>query len=137
MYLEVDMEQEAAAKVTLRQEARASFEAFPEQKVIGEVVAIYPNNSRFVVKIKMTNLPKKALPGMTADVAILVNEARPALVVPGWVFSSGSEVQVVDTKGQKISLSPKFKVLPNGLAEILSPEIGEGDKIMVPPSGRP
>ncbi len=130
LYMRVDLEQEAIAKVSKGQSVRTNFDAFPGETFQGRVEAVFSSDSRFIVKIILESLPKGALPGMSSDVAISVGLPREAWVVPAWSVSKTQPLQVLKKSGEKIEVTSDVKLLSGDKAEITSDQISEGDRLL-------
>ena len=81
-YLTVSLEQRGAIKVRQGQKTKISFESLREKTFQGIVESVYSYESNFLVRIGVSELPSQILPGMTADVAIGINEHKDKLIVP-------------------------------------------------------
>ena len=128
-YLIVDLEQEAALRVKAGQEATLSFDSIREKNFQGKVESIYSRGQIFLARIAISHLPKAILPGMTADVAIVISVHRDAILVP-IVALNGDEVHVQKGFLQKSKpVKIKIGISDDKMAEILQGEIKPGDKL--------
>lgn len=88
MQLEASVDEADIGQVQVRQQATFTVDAYPDQTFRGEVhqIRLSPetvqNVVTYTVVIYVSNPEEKLLPGMTANVTILVKEARGVLAVP-------------------------------------------------------
>jgi multidrug efflux pump subunit AcrA (membrane-fusion protein) len=134
-YMVATLEQRAAIKVKNGQKARVSFDGFRDETFDGVVEGIYSNENNFNVRIRVNQMPDQILPGMTGDVAIGIQEHHDVLVVPVAAIQNGSvEVQ---RKGWKKSIPVKTGIVDADVAEIISGELHEGDRLILPKGKTP
>jgi len=88
LYIEAPFDEAYAGRVAVGQKARIEFDAFPGESFDGEVMEISPviNITKeftrtFNVKVRMLE-EKKLMPGMSADVTVIVSEKDDVLYVP-------------------------------------------------------
>lgn len=88
-YVEAPFDEANAAELKLGQHARLSLDAYRETEFPGEVeyispvVTVNPDLSRTLnVKVRVVENQDKFIPGMSADVVVLVDEKTDALFVP-------------------------------------------------------
>lgn len=62
---------------------------------------MYPRESQFIVRIELSSWPLGVLPGMTADVAILVGKKENVLMIPMRSLVAGQVVRVRAGKKRK------------------------------------
>ncbi|GAB4018709.1 MAG: hypothetical protein Fur0010_20040 [Bdellovibrio sp.] len=127
--VEVKLEQQGALRVRKGQKARLSFESVKGEYFSALVTAVFSRNEEFVVAIEPEKLPENILPGMTCDVAIIVNEKDNATLVPVKSVQSGMLTIKRDGRIKKIkvevgAMDPKW-------AEIIGGELQNGDLIQV------
>lgn len=132
LYVLVQLEQTAIARVTKGQKARLQFEAFGDQVLFGKVVSAYSNEGKFWAKIEPSSLPVQALPGMTSDVAIEVSEKRKGNFIPALAAKGKKELLVEREGAKRRAVQVSYGAADADHIEILSKEIVPGDKIVVP-----
>lgn len=129
-YINVAIDQEGALRVRPKQKAFLSFESLEESSLVGSVKAIFPRQGQMIAYIEAPQLPKEVLPGMTADVAIVINEKEKALLLPLKFIHQGK----INLKvGNRIESTPvKLGIVDAEWAEILSPPLTEDQLIEAP-----
>lgn len=130
-YVTVSLEQRAAVRVKKGQSARLSFENLRETAHAGRVESVYSSGNDFLVRIEAAELPAEILPGMTADVAIGINEHADALLVPVAAIQQGT-VTVRRDGGKPFSTSVRIGIVDGALAEVLSGDLKPGDRVFLP-----
>lgn len=129
-YLVVSLEQQGALRVNVGQRAKVSFDSLRSQSYDGTVEAIYSYNGNFLARIKVDDLPKQILPDMTADVGIIVREIKNVLLVPTLALE-GNSVWVKKNRGLPTQEIVKLGIVDGVMAEIVSGNIGKGDRLIV------
>jgi multidrug efflux pump subunit AcrA (membrane-fusion protein) len=127
-YVVVSLEQRAAVRVRQGQTAKLSFENMRENAFEGVVQSLYSNENNFLVRINVNDLPPQLLPGMTADVAITINEHPNALVVPTAAIDVG-KVYVQRGVGSPTTIAIRSGIVDGTMAEVLEGDLKEGDRI--------
>lgn len=130
-YVTVSLEQRAAVRVRRGQNARLSFENLREASYAGVVESVYSSKTEFLVRIEAKSLPREILPGMTADVAIGVNERADALLVPVSAIEEG-QILVKREGGKTFSASIQTGIIDGAFAEVVSGNLKAGDRVAVP-----
>jgi len=129
LYLEVSLEQQSILPVKKNQNVVISFESLRNERVDGWVESIYPRDNQFIVRIESKGWPAGVLPGMTADVAILVGKKLDALLIPLKAISGGLVVRV--RKGKKEKIPVKMGVVDGEWGEVISDNILIDDKLLI------
>lgn len=141
-YINVSLEQEASLQVKKGQKAVLNFESLRDQKFEGRVTAIFSNEGRFWVHIKNIVLPTSILPGMTADVAIQIEEKNKCLLIPVTAIffdpkqesSPTEKTHVAKVKvlisGKPVEKSINLGIVDADMAEVLS-GIQENDILLL------
>lgn len=128
LYLEVSMEQQSVLRIKKAQPASVSFESLRNEKYEGVVKSVYPRDSQFIVRIELNQWPHGVLPGMTADVAIIVGEKKDILLIPIRSIVAG---QVTRLRGNTKELVPvKLGVIDGEWAEVTSDNIKIEDELV-------
>ena len=130
-YLLVDLEQEAAIRVKIGQEATLSFDSIRQKNFKGIVESIYSRGQIFLARIAISHLPKEILPGMTADVAIIISVHQNAILVP-IVALNGDEVYVqrgILQKSKPVKI--QVGISDDKMVEVLEGDIKPGDKLEI------
>lgn len=128
LYLEVSLEQQSVLPIKVNQKVAISFESLRNERVEGWVESIYPRDNQFIVRIESNNWPAGVLPGMTADVAILVGKKSDVLLIPLRAISGGQVVRVREGKKEKIPV--KIGVLDGEWGEVVSGNILASDRLL-------
>jgi multidrug efflux pump subunit AcrA (membrane-fusion protein) len=128
-YIAVSLEQEGALRVIKGQKARLSFESLRQNKYEGQVRAIFPSDGQFIVHVNVGDLPRSVLPGMTADVAIEINQRKGVLMIPLASWSNG-KVTVIENRQQKRK-DVSIGAIDGQWAEVTGGDVKEGDLLMV------
>ncbi|HEY8270932.1 MAG TPA: HlyD family efflux transporter periplasmic adaptor subunit [Pseudobdellovibrionaceae bacterium] len=129
LYLEVSLEQQSVLPVKENQKVFISFESLRNERVEGWVKSIYPRENQFIVRIELKNWPSGVLPGMTADVAILVGKKSDALLIPLRAISAGQVERLRNGKKEKVSV--KLGVIDGEWGEVVSDNISVDDELLI------
>lgn len=125
-YLKVSLEQTGALKVKPGLKARINFEGLRNQTFRGEVVSVYSSEDRLLLRIQFDELPSNILPGMSADVAVVIGEIQDVLLVPVSAISVG---EVTLKSGKKIQI--QIGVADGAMAQLTSSNLKEGDEVIL------
>ena len=128
LYLEVSLEQQSILRVKKGQSVSVSFESLRNEKCEGQVASVYPRDSQFIVRIELKTWPSGVLPGMTADVAILVGQKTGVLLVPIRAILAGQVTRIRDGKKERIPI--KLGVIDGEWGEVASENILETDELL-------
>jgi membrane fusion protein, macrolide-specific efflux system len=130
-YVIVSLEQRAAIRVRRRQTAKLSFENLRDQSYSGTVASVYSNEGNFLVRIDVPNLPPQILPGMTADVAVIIDQRQNVVLIPSAAIENG---QVRVKRGDKsvTSVAVQTGIADGDLTELASGDVREGDRLLLP-----
>lgn len=129
-YISVALDQEGALRVRPKQKVFLSFESIENKSIEGSVRTIFPRQGQLVAHIEATNLPPEVLPGMTADVAVVVGEKNNATLLPIKAIHQGS-INVIESN-KPVPITVKLGIVDAEWAEILSPDLKETDTVEVP-----
>lgn len=129
LYLEVSLEQQAILRVQHGQKVFVSFESLRNEKYEGLVTSVYPRENQFIVRIEIKKWPTGVLPGMTADVAILVGQKENVLMIPLQSIVAGKVARIRD--GKKDRLPVKLGVIDGEWGEVLSDNISQSDDLVI------
>lgn len=129
LYLEVGLEQQSILRVKEGQLVYVSFESLRNEKTEGVVKSVYPRDNQFIVRIELATWPKGVLPGMTADVAVLVGRKTNVLMIPLRSLLAGQVFRLREGKKEKVSI--KLGVLNGEWGEVLSDNISETDELLI------
>ncbi|PIP93675.1 MAG: secretion protein HlyD [Bdellovibrio sp. CG12_big_fil_rev_8_21_14_0_65_39_13] len=127
--VEVKLEQQGALRVKREDKARLSFESVKGESFNAQINAIYSRNDEFIVSIVPEKLPDNIMPGMTCDVALIVNEKSQATLVP--VKSIQSGLMTVKRNGKQKKIKVEIGAMDPKWAEVVGGELQEGDLVMV------
>jgi membrane fusion protein, macrolide-specific efflux system len=128
LFLEINLEQQSVLRVKVGQKVVVSFESLRGERFDGEVISVYPRDTQFIIRIEIKNWPKSVLPGMTADVAILVGKKSKALLIPLKSIVAGQVTRVRQGKKERIHVT--LGVVDGEWAEVTSGDILETDEII-------
>lgn len=127
--IEVKLEQQGALRVKKGDKARLSFESVKGEFYFAKINAIYSRNEEFIVSIIPEKLPQNIMPGMTCDVALIVDEKNEATLVP--VKSVQAGVITVKRNGKNKKIKVEIGAMDPKWAEIKGGELLPDDLIMV------
>lgn len=128
-YLVVSLEQPGMLKVKTGQTAQISFDGFREKAFVGRVESVYSNGVDFLARISVKDLPPVIVPGMTADVAIVLQKKDGVLLAPVAALD-GSSVAVV-RNGREMKIPVKLGLNDGAYAEVADGDIQEGDQALL------
>lgn len=134
-YLVVSLEQRGAVRVRRGQTAQISFEAMRGEVFTGVVESVYSRQNDFLVRIDVSKLPPQVLPGMTADVAIGIAERADVLLVPVAAIDAGKIRVKRGAKTEEVAVTTG--VIDGAMAEIVSGDVREGDRVVIRPKEAP
>jgi len=129
LFIEVSLEQQSILRVQKGQKVLVSFENLRTEKYEGSVDSVYPRDNQFIVRILLDSWPKSILPGMTADVAILVGEKTNALLIPLKSIVAGEITRVRD--GRKARIKIKLGLIDGDWGELIEGDILAEDELLV------
>lgn len=135
-YVVVSLEQRASMRVRRGQKAKLSFENARERVYEGRVEAVYSNEGGFLVRIGVAGLAPEILPGMTADVAIAVDERDGVLTIPIAAIEDGRVRVMRPGAAKPLSIPVKTGLADEAAAEVVEGELGEGDRLVLPAPAR-
>ncbi len=119
-YILVSLEQQGILLIQRGQPAKLSFEGIRQQSYSGVVQAVYSNDANFLVRIDTPDLPPHILPGMTADVAIVIADHPDVLLAPIAAILGGQVI--VQRKAQRLlTVEIQTGIVGETMAEILEP----------------
>lgn len=127
--LEVSLEQQSVLRIKAGQEVFVSFESLRNERWNGVVKSVYPRESQFIVRIELARWPQGVLPGMTADVAILVGERKNALLIPLRSLLAGQVMRIRDGKKEKLPV--RLGIIDGEWGEVLSENVSESDDLLI------
>ncbi len=128
LYLEVSLEQQSILRVKKGQVVYISFESLRSEKYEGIVSSVYPRDSQFIVRVELKHWPSGVLPGMTADVAILVGKKTNVLLVPLRSIVSGQVTRIRNGKKERVPI--KLGAIDGEWGEVISENILESDELV-------
>ena len=129
LYLEVSLEQQSILRVKKGQTVFVSFESLRNEKFDGAVISIYPRDNQFIVRIELTKWPLGVLPGMTADVAILIGKKNNVLLIPLNSIFAGQVTRIRNNKKERVAV--KLGIIDGEWGEVVSEDILEGDLLIL------
>lgn len=129
-YISVALDQEGALRVRPKQKAILSFESLKGGTIEGVVRTIFPRQGQLIAHIVSSHLPDEILPGMTADVAIVVGEKPKATLVP---LKAIRQNTIRLKKEGSFTITPvQLGIVDADWAEVISPTLVETDTIEIP-----
>jgi multidrug efflux pump subunit AcrA (membrane-fusion protein) len=128
LYVKVSLDQESILSIRKGQQAELSFENLRNEKVAGEVDAVYLSGDEFIVRIAADKFPQGILPQMTCDTAITVRKNENALIIPVSAVKTG-KVDLL-RNGKRITVPVTIKKIDSKRAEVLDNSILPDDRII-------
>lgn len=128
LYIEVSLEQQSVLRVKRDQPVRVSFETLRNESCEGVVKSVYPRNSQFIVRIEIKDWPRGVLPGMTADVAIVVGEKKNILLIPIRSILAGKVTRLRNNKKEVVPV--RLGVIDGEWGEVTSENIHIDDELV-------
>ena len=128
LFLEVSLEQQLILRVKKNQSAFISFESLRNEKTEGVISSVYPRDNQFLVRIDLKTWPNGVIPGMTADVAIVVGNKTNALLIPINTIVAGQVTRI--RNGNKERVPVHLGIISDGWAEVISDHILEDDELL-------
>lgn len=128
-YLLVTLEQQGALTLKPGLLVKISFDGLRDQVFDGRVDSLFSNGVDFLAHISLQSLPKYILPGMTADVAIILEEKKDVLLLP--VASLELDDAVLNRNGKNIRVPVKVGLVDGAFVEILSGDVQVGDEAVL------
>jgi hypothetical protein len=129
LYLSTSIEQQGALKIKAGLPVKISFDGMRDRAFQGRVESIYSSGSDFLARISVQDLPTNILPGMTADVAIVLNTKENALLLPIAALD-GDQVNV--RRGSKnLTVHVKSGLVDGSVSEVISGDLVEGDEVLI------
>lgn len=129
LYLEVSLEQQSVLRIKKEQTVAISFESLRDEKYEGVVTSIYPRENQFIVRIELKKWPQGVLPGMTADVAILIGKKTYVLLIPLKSIVSGKVIR--RRQGHKETVPVQLGAVDGEWGEVLSDNISAEDELFL------
>lgn len=134
LYVEAPFDEAYAGKVALGQKARIELDAFPEESFSGEIMEISPviNITKeftrtFNVKVRILE-KKHFMPGMSADVTVIISEKDDVLYVP--TESLIRDEYAFKVKGNRAIKTPVKVGIGNWETKEVLEGLEEGDTII-------
>jgi len=148
MQLQAKVDEADIGKVKIGQEVRFTVDAYPEIKFIGKVeqIRLQPTTSQNVVTytviIDAPNPDFKLLPGMNANISIVIEERKNVITVPLSAFEVKTEnfkkvnnndqfIYVLDSKNLLLQLKVEKGIDDGNSAEIVCNEIKLGANVII------
>ena len=130
-YVLVSLEQQGALRIEKDQKVTLSFDSIRDKNYKGQVVAVYANDTGYLARIDIADLPARILPTMTADVAIEIRRSDNALIIPVAAMEQGKYVW--RKRGHEIPMQIEIKtgIIDRALAEVLSGDLQAGDRLLI------
>lgn len=129
LFLEVSLEQQSVLRIKKEQTVAISFESLRDEKYEGSVVSIYPRENQFIVRIELSKWPQGVLPGMTADVAILIGKKANVLLIPLKSIVSGKVIR--RRLGLKETVPVQLGAVDGEWGEVLSNNLTTEDELFI------
>jgi HlyD family secretion protein len=135
----VDIYEGDISKVSVGNEAKATFVAFPGEQFEGEVVFVNPTGKvidgviYYGIKVVLNQYPERVLPQMTVDVTIRTAEKEDVLLLPERAVrrKDGKNLVLVLENGEKVEKEIVLGLRGEGrMTEIIS-GLNEGDRVII------
>ena len=134
-YLSVSLEQQGALSIKEGLDVKISFDGMREQAFTGKVQSIYSSGDDFLARISVENLPTNILPGMTADVAIIIKTKPDVILIP--VAAMEGDNVSIRRMGKEIKVPVKLGLSDGEYAEVIEGNILVGDDAIIPKKEKP
>lgn len=128
-YLLVSLEQQGALNLKPDLFVKISFDGLREQVFDGKVESIFSNGADFLAHISLKTIPDFILAGMTADVAIILQEKKDSLLIP--VASLELKNAVISRGGKVIKVPVTIGLVDGAYAEVLTGDVQVGDEAVL------
>ncbi len=128
LFLEVSLEQQLILRVKKNQPVLISFESLRNEKTEGVISSVYPRDNQFLVRIDLKAWPDGVIPGMTADVAIVVGKKVNALLIPINTVVAGHVTRIRNNKKERVSVN--LGIINGEWGEVISDNILEDDELL-------
>lgn len=135
-YMTVSLEQQGALQVRPGQPVKINFETIRDSTYDGTVQSVYSNGGDLLARIDVKDLPNHILPGMTADVAIIIKKKNDVLLIPVAAIQ-GDHVKVKRGVGAPVDVKIKTGLIDQDKAEVISGDIAPGDRLVIGDSKGP
>ncbi|MDR3606791.1 MAG: efflux RND transporter periplasmic adaptor subunit [Oligoflexia bacterium] len=129
LYLSASIEQQGALKIKAGLPVKISFDGMRNKAFHGRVESVYSSGSDFLARISVQDLPASILPGMTADVAIVLAKKESVLLVP--VAALDGDQLDVRRGSNRLTVHVKLGLIDGSVAEVISGDLKEGDQVVV------
>lgn len=129
-YIEVSLDQEGVLRVKKGQKAIILFEGLRAEKYYSQVNAVFPKHDEFLAHLELNQPIDSVLPGMTADISIIVSEDKNSLLVPVAGISNG-HVLVRRANGKKEKVPIKIGGVDGEWAQVLEGDVSEEDEVII------
>ncbi|MBS1972616.1 MAG: HlyD family efflux transporter periplasmic adaptor subunit [Bdellovibrionales bacterium] len=130
-YVVVSLEQQGALQVKKGQNVKLSFDSIRENNYSGTVESVYSNDNNFLARIDVPHLPRQILPGMTADVAIEIQKHDNVIVIPVAAIEGDFVWLRRGGQGRVKQVSVKLGFIDKDMAEVVSGDVQEGDRLLI------
>ena len=130
-YLVVSLEQQGAIRVQRGQKVKMSFDTIREQNYDGVVQSVYSNDSNFLARIDISELPSHILPWMTADVAIFIRTKEDVLLLPVAAMEKGNIVWRKRGRVIPKKIEVKLGIVDKAMGEVVSGDLAVGDQLLI------
>jgi macrolide-specific efflux system membrane fusion protein len=129
-YMTVSLEQQGALRIKVGQKVKMSFDTIREESYDGLVEAVYSSDSNFLARIDVSRLPARILPGMNADVAIVIRTLENVLLIPVAALID-NKVWVKHGNAVPKIVSLQTGIIDKDVAEVLGGDLAEGDRLLI------
>ena len=128
-YIELSLDQEAALRVSVGQQAKVSFETLREKILSAQVSSLYSRNDEFIAHVRVEGLDPSILPGMTADVTVEVGKISNALLIPVRAVQGG--VITVRRNGRWVKEKIELGYVDGAFGEVRGGQLDEDSELRV------
>ncbi len=128
LFLEVSLEQQLILRVKKNQMVFISFESLRSEKIEGVISSVYPRDNQFLVRIDLKTWPNGVIPGMAADVAIVVGKKYNVLLIPINTIVAGQVTRIRNNKKERVPIN--LGILNGEWGEVISDNILENDELL-------
>jgi HlyD family secretion protein len=139
IYVDLEISEVDVASLKVGQKATLEFDAIADKTYSGEVTDISLVGSvsqgvvNYPVTVRITDADANIRPGMTASVAIPVDQVDNALIVPNKAIhtSNGQRTVTVLSGDQQISVPVTVILTGDSQSAVTSPQLKEGDVVVI------
>jgi hypothetical protein len=128
-YLEMSLDQKSIRFIKEGQIARISFDGYRDLKIDGSVKSTFSNNGLFYGIINVKSVDSSFLPGMSADIAIVIDSKKDILLAPLGSIKNGKIL--LERNSRPVELAVATGVDDGQFVEIQTNSIEVGELALI------